>query len=235
MLEELKKRVCEANLELEKKGIVIYTFGNVSGISQDRKYVVIKPSGVDYCDMTPVDMVVVELETGKVVEGKLKPSTDTPTHLELYKKYKDIKGVVHTHSTNSVAFAQAGIDIPALGTTHADYFYGDIPCTRELTKAEVETDYEINTGKVIIEELNKRGHDAMSIPSVIVRNHGPFSWGNSPENAVFNAVVLEKIAEMSIKTLILNPNAKIQGYILDKHYLRKHGEKAYYGQIVNKK
>jgi L-ribulose-5-phosphate 4-epimerase len=230
MLEELKKSVCEANLDLVNKGVVIYTWGNVSGISDDRKYMVIKPSGVDYDGMSPEDMVVVDIATGESVEGKWKPSSDTKTHLELYRKYQEIKGIVHTHSVNAVAFAQAGMAIPALGTTHADYFYGDIPCTRELTKQEVMEDYETNTGKVIIETVDSGRYDPMAIPGIVVKNHGPFAWGKSPANAVYNAVVMEKVAEMDLKTLQLNPNSVMAQYVLDKHYMRKHGPNAYYGQ-----
>ncbi len=230
MLEQLKEEVCAANLDLVEKGVVIYTWGNVSGISEDRKYMVIKPSGVDYSGMSPEDMVVVSFETGKTVEGKWKPSSDTNTHLELYRRYSDIKGIVHTHSTNAVAFAQAGMCIPALGTTHADYFYGDIPCTRELTSEEVNDGYETNTGKVIIETIDKMGYDPIAIPGIVVKNHGPFAWGTSPANAVYNAVVMEKVAEMDFKTLVLNPNASMNQYVLDKHYMRKHGPNAYYGQ-----
>lgn len=230
MLEELKKIVCDANLDLVAKGVVIYTWGNVSGISDDRKYMVIKPSGVDYDGMTADDMVVVDIETGETVEGKWKPSSDTKTHLELYRVFSSIKGIVHTHSTNAVAFAQAGMDIPALGTTHADYFYGDIPCARELSQEEVESDYETNTGKVIIETIVNRKIDPMAVPGIVVKNHGPFAWGKSPANAVYNAVVMEKVAEMDLKTLALNPNAEMKQYVLDKHYMRKHGPNAYYGQ-----
>ena len=230
MLENLKKEVCEANLELVKRGVVIYTWGNVSGISDDRKYMVIKPSGVDYSTMKDEDMVVVEVATGNVVEGKWKPSSDTPTHLELYKKYDSIKGIVHTHSTNATSFAQAGMDIPAFGTTHADYFYGDIPCTRELSEEEVKKAYEKNTGLVIIETFENKGLDVMAVPGVIIKNHGPFAWGTSPANAVYNAVVMEAIAEMDLKTLQLNPNSEMKQYVLDKHYTRKHGPNAYYGQ-----
>jgi L-ribulose-5-phosphate 4-epimerase len=230
MLENLKKSVCDANLELVKRGVVIYTWGNVSGISEDRKYMVIKPSGVDYDGMTLEDMVVVDVKTGVKVEGKWNPSSDTKTHLELYKKYSSIKGIAHTHSVNAVAFAQAGIKIPALGTTHADYFYGDIPCTRELTQQEVMEDYETNTGKVIIETIENAQYDPMAIPGIVVKNHGPFAWGKNPENAVYNAVVLEKVAEIDLKTIMLNPNAEMKSYILDKHYMRKHGPNAYYGQ-----
>ncbi|ETP70915.1 ribulose-5-phosphate 4-epimerase-like epimerase or aldolase [Lachnospiraceae bacterium JC7] len=230
MLEELKKQVCDANLELVDKGVVIYTWGNVSGIDRDSGLVVIKPSGIDYDGMKPEDMVVVDLMTGEIVEGKWNPSSDTATHLELYKRYDKIAGVVHTHSVNAVAFAQAGMAIPALGTTHADYFYGDIPCTRELSKEEVEEAYELNTGKVIIETIENLNMDPMAIPGIVVQNHGPFAWGTSPMNAVYHAVVLEQVAEMDLKTLILNPNATIAQYVLDKHYMRKHGPNAYYGQ-----
>ena len=230
MLEELKKQVCKANLELVARGVVIYTWGNVSGIDRDKGLVVIKPSGVDYDGMSPEDMVVVDLVTGETVEGKWKPSSDTATHLELYKRYEKIAGVVHTHSVNAVAFAQAGLSIPALGTTHADYFYGDIPCTRELSKTEVEEAYELNTGKVIIETIDTLNLDPMAVPGIVVKNHGPFAWGKNPANAVYNAVVLEKVAEMDIKTLMLNPEASMQQYVLDKHYMRKHGPNAYYGQ-----
>ena len=204
--------------------------GNVSGISDDRKYMVIKPSGVDYDGMSAEDMVVVDIESGETVEGKWKPSSDTKTHLALYKKYSQIKGIVHTHSTNAVAFAQAGMKIPALGTTHADYFYGDIPCTRELSKEEVMEAYELNTGKVIIETIEKMNYDPMAIPGIVVKNHGPFAWGSSPANAVYNAVVMENVAEMDIKTLLLNSQAEMKQYVLDKHYMRKHGPNAYYGQ-----
>ena len=230
MLEELKKQVCEANLELVARGVVIYTWGNVSGIDWGKGHVVIKPSGVAYDNMKPDDMVVVDLQTGATIEGKWKPSSDTATHLELYRRYPDIAGIVHTHSMNAVAFAQAGIPIPALGTTHADYFYGDIPCTRELTVEEVNTAYELNTGKVIIETIEKLNIDPMAVPGIVVKNHGPFAWGTSPANAVYNAVVMEKVAEMDLKTLMLNPQASMQQYILDKHYKRKHGPNAYYGQ-----
>lgn len=230
MLEELKKQVCEANIELVTRNMIIYTWGNASGVDREKGFVVIKPSGVDYDVMKTEDMVVVDLNSGNVVEGKWKPSSDTATHLELYRRYPCIGGIVHTHSVNAVAFAQAGMSIPALGTTHADYFYGDIPCTRELTQTEVESDYEINTGKVIIETIDKLGIDPMAVPGILVKNHGPFSWGGSPEKAVYNAVVMEKVAEMGIKTLSLNPLASMAQYVLDKHYLRKHGPKAYYGQ-----
>lgn len=227
MLEQLKKDVYDANMELQEKGMVIYTWGNVSGIDREKNLVVIKPSGVSYDSMKPEDMVVVDFD-GNVVEGHYKPSSDTATHIIMYKTYPAIGGVVHTHSTWAVTFAQAGMSIPAFGTTHADYFYGDIPCTRDLTAEEIEEAYELNTGKVIIETIGD--NDPMAIPGIVVKNHGPFTWGNSPANAVYNAVVLEKVAEMNLKTLMLNPKAEMKQYVLDKHYMRKHGPNAYYGQ-----
>lgn len=230
MLKELKKQVCDANLELVRRGVVIYTWGNVSGIDREEGIVVIKPSGVSYDEMKPNDMVVVDLKTGETVEGHYKPSSDTPTHLELYRAFPQIGGITHTHSINAVAFAQAGLDIPALGTTHADYFYGPVPCTRELTKDEVDDAYELNTGKVIVECILDRGINPMEVPGIVVKNHGPFSWGKDAAASVYHAVVMETVAEMNLKTMLLNPNAEMQQYILDKHYLRKHGEKAYYGQ-----
>lgn len=230
MLEELKAQVCAANLDLVAKGVVLYTWGNVSGIDREKGLVVIKPSGVDYDNMQPQDMVVVDLETGAVVEGHYKPSSDTPTHLELYRRFPSIGGVTHTHSTYAVAFAQAGKAIPALGTTHADYFYGDIPCTRSLTQQEVEEAYELNTGKVIVETVVKGGYEPLSIPGIVVCNHGPFTWGKDAANSVYNAVVMERVAEMDLKTLALNPLASMPQYVLDKHYKRKHGPNAYYGQ-----
>jgi L-ribulose-5-phosphate 4-epimerase len=233
MFEELKKIVCAANIELVQRGVVIYTWGNVSQITEDRKYMVIKPSGVNYDEMKPEEMVVVDVETGKRVEGEYKPSSDTPTHLELYRHFSSIGGIVHTHSVNAVAFAQAGMDIPALGTTHADYFYGDIPCTRKLSQQEVEDAYEVNTGKVIIEHFEKDHIDPIAVPGCVVKNHGPFAWGKDADDAVYHAVVMEKVAEMDIKTLLLNPNASMAQYVLDKHYMRKHGPNAYYGQGDN--
>lgn len=230
MLKDLKEAVCAANLDLVAKGVVIYTWGNVSGIDRQSNMMVIKPSGVEYDGMSPDDMVVVDINTGETVEGKWKPSSDTKTHIELYKAFPEIGGITHTHSTNAVAFAQAGLSIPALGTTHADYFYGDIPCTRELTNEEVEEAYERNTGKVIVEHIRKAGYEPLSIPGIVVKNHGSFSWGTDAANSVYNAVVMEKVAEMAIKTLLLNPQSKMQQYILDKHYHRKHGANAYYGQ-----
>ena len=202
MLEELKQQVCEANLELARSGVVIHTWGNVSGVDREAGLVVIKPSGIDYGDMTPDDMVVVDLETGDVVEGYYKPSSDTVTHITLYKAFSSIGGVAHTHSINAVAFAQAGKDIPALGTTHADCFYGSIPCTRELTKREVENAYELNTGKAIVECFKLRRIDPIAIPGVVVYNHGPFCWGNSTTEAVSHSVTMEAVAEMALKTLI---------------------------------
>ena len=230
MLEELKKEVYEANMLLPKYKLVTFTWGNVSGIDREKGLVVIKPSGVDYEIMKPEDMVVVDLMTGETVEGKYKPSSDTATHLELYRAFPCIGGITHTHSVNAVAFAQAGLDIQALGTTHADYFYGPIPCTRELTQQEVEEAYEVNTGKVIVETLKKRSVDPLVVPGVVVKNHGPFSWGKDASASVYHAVVMDVVAEMNLKTFVLNPNASMQQYILDKHYKRKHGPNAYYGQ-----
>lgn len=215
-------------MELWEKGMVIYTWGNVSGIDREKNLVIIKPSGVDYDSMKPEDMVVVDFN-GNVAEGNYKPSSDTATHLVLYQTYPEIGGVVHTHSTWAVTFAQAGLSIPAFGTTHADYFYGDIPCTRDLTKEEIESAYELNTGKVIAETIKE--HDPMAIPGIVVKNHGPFAWGKTPKGAVYNAVVLDKVAEMAYHTMTLNPRAmRVPQYLLDKHYFRKHGANAYYGQ-----
>ena len=230
MLETLKQEVCAANLELVARGVVIYTWGNVSGIDREKGLVVIKPSGVDYDGMTPEDMVVVDLMTGETVEGKWKPSSDTKTHLELYRQFPELGGITHTHSVNAVAYAQAGRDIPALGTTHADYFYGPIPCTRSLTQQEVEEDYELNTGKVIVETIRERGIEPLSVPGIVVRNHGPFTWGKDAAASVYHAVVMDTVAEMDLKTLLINPEAAMPQYILDKHYNRKHGKNAYYGQ-----
>ena len=229
MLEALKETVCEANLELSRRGVVLYTWGNVSGIDRARGLVVIKPSGVPYQGMQPSDMVVVDLE-GHIVEGTLRPSSDTPTHLELYKTFPEIGGVVHTHSTHAVVFAQAGMEIPPLGTTHADYFYGAVPVSRSLTRDEVQEAYEKNTGRVIVETVQETGREALDVPGVLVRNHGPFTWGKDPAEAVYHSVVLEEIAEMAWKTLQLNPAAALPPYILEKHYQRKHGPCAYYGQ-----
>ena len=229
MLEALKETVCEANLELSRRGVVLYTWGNVSGIDRARGLVVIKPSGVPYQGMQPSDMVVVDLE-GRIVEGTLRPSSDTPTHLELYKAFPEIGGVVHTHSTHAVVFAQAGMELPPLGTTHADYFYGAVPVSRSLTRDEVQEAYEKNTGRVIVETVKETERESLAVPGVLVRNHGPFTWGKDPAEAVYHGVVLEEIAEMAWKTLQINPSAALPPYILEKHYQRKHGPKAYYGQ-----
>jgi len=228
MLEKLKNIVYKANLDLVENGLVIHTWGNVSGRDGDTGLVVIKPSGVSYDLMTPADMVVIDLE-GKVVEGKFKPSTDAPTHLLLYKTYKSVGGVVHTHSSYATSWAQAGRAIPPFGTTHADHFYGEVPCTRLLTKKEIEEDYEINTGKVIVEKLGKT--DPMTVPSVLVSGHGPFCWGKDAENAVYNAVALEEIAKMAFFTVLLGKTEPIDQFLLDKHFKRKHGKDAYYGQV----
>lgn len=230
MLEKLKQEVFEANLELPKRGLVIYTWGNVSAIDREKKLVVIKPSGVDYENMKVSDMVVVDLD-GNIVEGNLKPSSDTATHLELYKKYPEIGAVVHTHSSHAVMWAQSGRDIPAYGTTHADYFYGNIPCTRKMTNEEISTSYEKETGKVIIETFEKRKINPMDIPAVLVNSHGPFTWGKDAKNAVHNTVVLEEVAKMALMSELINKNVeRMQQELLDKHYLRKHGKNAYYGQ-----
>lgn len=228
MLEKLKQRVFEQNVRLVKHGLVILTWGNVSGIDRERGLIVIKPSGVSYDEMTADDMVVVDLN-GKVVDGKYKPSSDTPTHIELYKAFKDIGGVVHTHSAFATAWAQAGRSIPPYGTTHADAFYGEVPCTRALEKSEIDTDYELNTGKVIVQTFSDIDYNA--VPAVIVKNHGPFTWGGSPEKAVENAVTLEEVAKMALLTERLDSGVKtVDKYLLDKHYFRKHGKNAYYGQ-----
>jgi L-ribulose-5-phosphate 4-epimerase len=230
MLEELKRQVFEANLELVKQGLVVYTWGNVSGIDEERRHVVIKPSGVAYEAMKVSDMVVLDLE-GNVVEGDKKPSSDTPTHLELYRAYPTIRGVVHTHSAWATSFAQATTSIRPFGTTHADYFYGEIPCTRDLHDAEIQADYEQNTGKVILETLKQKGIEAKSVPGILVGHHGPFAWGKSPADAVHNAKVLEEVAKMTAQTLQINPSASpVSQALLDKHYSRKHGAHAYYGQ-----
>ena len=229
MLKRLKQDVFEANLELQARGVVIYTWGNVSGIDRERNLIVIKPSGVSYAEMKAEDMVVVDLLSGERVEGKLKPSSDTPTHLELYRRFPTIGGITHTHSKTATAFAQAGLPIPAFGTTHADYFYGDIPCTRELTPDEIESGYELNTGKVIIETIGAR--DPLSNPGILVRNHGPFAWGTTAAESVYHAVVLETVAEIALSTVLLKKDcSRAPQHILDKHYFRKHGANAYYGQ-----
>ena len=230
MLEELKKKVYEANMELPRRGLITYTWGNVSGIDRDTGYFVIKPSGVDYDKLRPEDMVVMDLE-GNRIEGTLNPSSDTPTHLELYKQYPEIGGVVHTQSPEAPSGAQAGRDIPLYGTTHADYFYGPIPCARSLTPEEIGGEYERNTGLVIIETFEQRGLNPMHTPGVLCTNHGPFTWGKDAAEAVHNAVVLEEVARMAIRTELLNPQVQpAPDSIRDKHFFRKHGENAYYGQ-----
>ncbi len=227
MLGKLKEEVLKANIDLKKSGLVIHTWGNVSGIDRENNLIVIKPSGVDYSEMKAVDMVVVDMD-GNVVEGDLNPSSDTPTHLEIYRNFPCAGGIVHTHSTVATAWAQAGRPIPAMGTTHADYFYGDIPCTRKLRPEEIETDYELNTGRVIVETF--RNIDAHAIPAVIVNDHGPFAWGKDPAEAVYNAIVLEEVAKMALMTHSIAGNDAVDQYLLDKHYMRKHGRDAYYGQ-----
>lgn len=228
MLEALKAKVLESNLALVKHNLVTFTWGNVSGIDRESGLVVIKPSGVEYDTMTADDMVVVDLD-GNVAEGKWKPSSDTPTHLALYKAFKNIGGIVHTHSRWATSWAQAGRGISPYGTTHGDYFYGEIPCTRKMTLQEITGEYEKETGNVIVETFNDKSAD--DIPAVLVRSHGPFAWGSNPENAVHNAVVLEELAFMAYHTEAINANAtEMQQELLDKHYLRKHGKAAYYGQ-----
>lgn len=229
MLEELKERVYRENLNLVKQRLVVLTWGNVSGIDREKGLVVIKPSGVAYDRMTADDMVVVDLIDGRVAEGKYRPSSDTPTHLYLYNAFPEIGGIVHTHSVNAAAWAQAGKGISAYGTTHADAFYGEVPCTRALTEAEIRSAYELNTGKVIAETFRNKDYKAVS--AVLVKNHGPFTWGETPEKAVENAVTLEAAAQMAIKTLQIDPQAgTVPQYLTDKHYFRKHGKNAYYGQ-----
>lgn len=229
MLEELKKKVYEANMLLPKYGLITFTWGNVSGIDREKGLVVIKPSGVEYDVMTPDDMVVVDLATGERVEGKLNPSSDTPTHLVLYRNFLNIGGVVHTHSRWATVYSQSGKGIPALGTTHADYFYGEIPCTRKMTPEEIAGAYEHETGNVIIERFKDIPAD--DIPAVLVHSHGPFAWGTDPHNAVHNAVVLEELAFMAWHNQMMDPSIPpMQQELMDKHYLRKHGANAYYGQ-----
>ena len=241
MLEELKEKVCKANLDLVKHGLVLFTWGNVSAIDRESGLVVIKPSGVSYDNMKPSDMVVVDLD-GNVVEGSLRPSSDTPTHVVLYKAFPEIGGVVHTHSTFATAWAQAGRDIPNIGTTHADYFHEDIPCTRDMKKAEVFGEYEKETGNVIVERF--KGMAPMDTPAVLVKNHGPFAWGTDADNAVHNAVVLEEVAKMAFVSMGIEssftaarrnaydftPAPSMNKNLIEKHYSRKHGPNAYYGQ-----
>lgn len=230
MLEELKKRVYEANMLLPKYNLVTFTWGNVSEIDRESGLFVIKPSGVEYDKMTPDDMVVMNLD-GKVVEGKLNPSSDTPTHLEIYKGFPEVGGVVHTHSTYATSFAQSGRDIPCYGTTHADYFYGNIPCLRCLTKEEIDEAYELNTGKLIVNEFARLGKDPAAVMAALCKNHGPFAWGKNGVDAVHNAVVLEEVAKMALFTEQINKDVlPAPQELQDKHYYRKHGANAYYGQ-----
>lgn len=228
MLERLKEKVLEANLLLPKYNLVTFTWGNVSGIDREKGLIVIKPSGVEYDEMSADDMVVVDLATGEKIEGALNPSSDTPTHIELYKAFSDIGGVVHTHSRWATTMAQAGRGIVPLGTTHGDYFYGEIPCTRKMTESEIKGEYEKETGLVITETFKSK--KASDIPAVLVHSHGPFAWGESPVNAVHNAVVLEEVAFMAWHDYMLGIDKPMQQELLDKHFLRKHGENAYYGQ-----
>lgn len=228
MLKTLKEKVFKANLDLVKQGLVIFTWGNVSGIDREKGLVVIKPSGVSYDEMKVSDMVVVDLNTGKVVEGELNPSSDTPTHLALYRAFPNIQGIVHTHSTYATAWAQAGMDIPNIGTTHADYFHNDIPCTDDMTEEEVKGDYELETGNVIIKRFKDINPE--HTPGVLVKNHGPFAWGTSPDNAVYNAKVMEQCAKMAFVSFMINPKTTMNPLLIEKHYSRKHGPNAYYGQ-----
>lgn len=231
MLTQLKQQVLEANLALPRHNLVTFTWGNVSAVDRERGLMVIKPSGVEYQHMTLDDMVVVEIETGTVVEGDKKPSSDTDTHRVLYLNFADIGGIVHTHSRHATVWAQAGLDIPAWGTTHADYFYGAIPCTRKMTDAEITEKYEWQTGEVIVKTFSERQLSPRDIPAVLVHSHGPFAWGKDADTAVHNAVVLEEVAYMGIYSRQLMPQLEsMQQSLLDKHYLRKHGEHAYYGQ-----
>lgn len=229
MFDDLKKQVLEANLDLAKHKLALFTWGNASAIDRSKGIIAIKPSGVPYETMNWKDIVLVDMD-GKVVDSSFKPSSDTPTHLVLYKQFSDVGGIVHTHSEWATVWAQSGLSIPALGTTHADYFYGDIPCTRALSKEEINGDYEKATGEVIVETFHEKKIDPMAIPGVVIQGHGPFSWGTDAHNAVHNAVVLEQVAKMAHHTLILNNKSKIDQFLLDKHYKRKHGPGAYYGQ-----
>lgn len=231
MLKELRNIVYEANMELPKRGLVTYTWGNTSGVDRERGLMVIKPSGVKYEDLSPENMVVVSLEDGSRIEGDYNPSSDTKTHLELYRSFPNIGGIVHTHSPYAVGWAQAGEDIPCFGTTQADYFYGSVPCVRHLTPKEIDEGYEMNTGKVIIETFKERKLDPIAIPGAICFSHGPFTWGKDPAQAVYHAVVLEEIAKMATFTRMVKPDAApAPQHYLDKHYMRKHGPNAYYGQ-----
>ena len=230
MLEKLKETVWRANLDLVKHNLVVFTWGNVSGIDREKGLVVIKPSGVEYDRLTPEDMVVVDLATGKVVEGTLNPSSDTPTHLAIYRAFGDVGGVVHTHSTYATAWAQAGLDIPNIGTTHADYFRASIPCTEDMTEAEVKGAYELETGHVIVRRFQEAGLNPVHTPGVLVKNHGPFSWGRDAAGAVYNAVVMEQVAKMAFISFTLNSHTTMNPLLVEKHFLRKHGPGAYYGQ-----
>lgn len=230
MLNELKQLVYEANMELPRRGLVTYTWGNVSGIDREKELIVIKPSGVEYEELTPDQLVVLDLD-GNIVEGDLNPSSDTKTHIELYKAFPTLGGIVHTHSPYAVAWAQACRDIPSYGTTHADYFYGAVPCARHLTRAELDEDYEKNTGKAIVETFAKRNINPAHVPAVICASHGPFTWGKNPAQAVYHAVVLEEVAKMALFTRQIDPDAApAPEHVLDKHFMRKHGPNAYYGQ-----
>jgi len=230
VLEQLKEEVYQANLELPRQGLIKYTWGNVSAVDRDRGLFVIKPSGISYETMKASDMVVVDLD-GNVIEGDLKPSSDTPTHAVLYKRYSEIGAIVHTHSTWATIWAQAGLDIPVMGTTHADTFYGSIPCARFLTQEEVQRGYEVETGRVIIETFDQRGLDILAVPGILLKGHGPFTWGKDAKSAVMNSVVLEEVSKMNLFARELNQYAEeLPQRILDKHYLRKHGQNAYYGQ-----
>ena len=228
MYEDIKQRVCEANLDLPRHGLVVFTWGNVSGIDRTAGVVAIKPSGIDYDDLTPDQIVLLGLE-GNLVEGGLRPSSDTPTHLELYRRFKGIGGICHTHSTYATMWAQAQREIPCFGTTHADYFYGPVPVTEPMTSQEIRDDYEANAGRLIVRRFD--GLDPMQMPAVLVAGHGPFTWGKTPRESVENAVVLEEVAKMAYGTIVINPRSEpLSKVLLDKHYLRKHGKNAYYGQ-----
>lgn len=231
MYEDLKQAVYQANVDLVKAGLVVLTWGNASGADRKAGVMAIKPSGVSYDVLKPADIVVLEIATGKVVDGTARPSSDTPTHLYLYQQFEGVNGIVHTHSLYGTSFAQAHRGIPCLGTTHADNFYGEVPCTREMTQAEVEGEYELNTGKVIVEKFRAGKVDPVQVGGVLVASHAPFAWGTSPAKAVENAIVLEFSAQMALNSFALSPDQKaIPQYLLDKHFLRKHGPKAYYGQ-----
>ena len=231
MLEQLKADVLAANLALPAHGLVTFTWGNVSAVDETRKLMVIKPSGVEYDVMTADDMVVVDIASGDVVEGSKKPSSDTPTHLALYRRYPEFGGIVHTHSRHATIWSQAGLDLPAWGTTHADYFYGSIPCTRLMTVEEINGEYEYQTGEVIIQTFEQRSLNPLQVPAVLVHSHGPFAWGKDAEDAVHNAVVMEEVAKMAWIARGINPGLNpIDDYLMNKHFMRKHGPNAYYGQ-----